>query len=106
MLLDAKSSPKEYDYRNLTPSTFAMHVKKLLKKKAHVDDMDGDHRSSLIHAIAVQNVDIAKYVLKHKGDVNADCNELMTPVAYGVQTGNADMFRALLDAKATSRTVR
>jgi len=51
-------------------------------------------------AVAIQNLEIARFLLEHGADVNARDSEGRTPLHFAVNRRDLDLMRLLLEAKA------
>jgi ankyrin repeat protein len=80
------------------------HVKTLVEFKADINLADSKSWTPLFWAVSMQHLETAKYLLSN-GDVNSDHQDVSgrTALSIAAETGNAQIIRCLIDAKAKGR---
>lgn len=110
LLIDKGALIDQKDHEGRTPLSLAAelghldHVKILVEFNADINSADGMGWTPLFWAVSMCNNETAKYLFSNQ-DVNNDHQDVngRTPLVIAAETGNVEMIRYLLGAKATKQ---
>ncbi len=82
------------------------HVKILVESNADINSADSKGWTPLFWAVSRQHLETTKYLLSNQ-DVNSNHQDVnaRTPLSIAAETGNAEIIRCLIDAKAKGRRI-